>query len=386
METKLTTTTNCKNCDVQHESSFEFCPHCGQKTDEELTVGVLFYNTISNYFSFDARFFKSFIPLMFKPGNLAKRFIEGKRLLYLHPAQMYLFISVVFFFLISFSIRDQIDDIVTKAEVPRNKEQKNALDTLTLSVSQLKHQDSLKQIAEIERRIKDSIEVEKALNLLKKNQKLFKISDEEMKKTDSIIKRQVESRSDGGVNVSFFGNGFNTRIIDSLIDVGASDKLIYKEMGLTENSNAFEKLIAKQSLKMMKSKEKGLAALIQTFYDSIPIALFFLLPVFAFILKLFYYNKGRFAHHLVFSFYYFSFLFTAFSIQYGLNLVIDIPNWIDVLVVLSTFIYLIIALRRFYSQARFLSLVKGSFITFVYFMFLIPFTVLVALAAFAVFD
>ena len=42
----------CKNCEEEHEGGFEFCPHCGMKTNEDLTVGVLFYNTISNYFSF----------------------------------------------------------------------------------------------------------------------------------------------------------------------------------------------------------------------------------------------------------------------------------------------------------------------------------------------
>tara|TARA_R110002033_G_scaffold104428_5_gene151932 strand:- start:379 stop:702 length:324 start_codon:yes stop_codon:yes gene_type:complete len=98
--------TTCKNCEKDYDKEFQFCPHCGQKANDELTLGVLFYNTISNYFSFDARFFKSYIPLMFKPGYLPKRFIEGKRLLYLHPAQMYLFISVVFFFLFSFIARE----------------------------------------------------------------------------------------------------------------------------------------------------------------------------------------------------------------------------------------------------------------------------------------
>jgi hypothetical protein len=100
-------TITCPNCEKEYQEGFQFCPHCGQKSNDELTIGILFYNTISNYFSFDARFFKSFIPLLFKPGYLAKRFIEGKRLLYLHPAQMYLFISVVFFFLFSFIQREQ---------------------------------------------------------------------------------------------------------------------------------------------------------------------------------------------------------------------------------------------------------------------------------------
>ncbi len=103
--------TKCLNCEEPLEEGFQFCPNYGQKSNEVLTVGVLFYNTIANYFSFDARFFKSFFPLMFKPGKLAKCFIQGKRLLYLHPAQMYLFVSVVFFFLFSFSVRKQAKNL-----------------------------------------------------------------------------------------------------------------------------------------------------------------------------------------------------------------------------------------------------------------------------------
>ena len=38
----------CKNCEKEFNDSFEFCPHCGQKSNDELTIGILFYNTISN--------------------------------------------------------------------------------------------------------------------------------------------------------------------------------------------------------------------------------------------------------------------------------------------------------------------------------------------------
>ncbi|WP_290699405.1 hypothetical protein [Lacinutrix sp.] len=47
----------CKNCENDFRSNFDFCPHCGMKDKEGLTLTVLFYNTVSNYFSFDARFF-----------------------------------------------------------------------------------------------------------------------------------------------------------------------------------------------------------------------------------------------------------------------------------------------------------------------------------------
>ena len=107
----------CKNCEQEFQESFQFCPYCGQKAKDELTMGVLFYNTISNYFSVDARFLRSFFPLLFRPGYLAKKFVEGKRLLYLHPAQYYLFTSVVFFFLFSFQAREynqKVDNVLKK--------------------------------------------------------------------------------------------------------------------------------------------------------------------------------------------------------------------------------------------------------------------------------
>ena len=45
-----------------------------------------------------------------------------------------------------------------------------------------------------------------------------------------------------------------------------------------------------------------------------------------FILKILYRKKGLYAHHLVFSFYYFSFLFTVFSVIIGVNFIVDIPK------------------------------------------------------------
>ena len=101
----MSSTNPCKNCGFPLEPHFEYCPQCGQEAADHLTFGVLFSNTISNYFSVDARFFRSFVPLMIRPGVLARRFVDGKRQRYLHPAQFYLFISVVFFFLFSFRVR-----------------------------------------------------------------------------------------------------------------------------------------------------------------------------------------------------------------------------------------------------------------------------------------
>ena len=339
--------TLCKNCEQQYEIGFEFCPHCGQKTIEDLTVGVLFYNTISNYFSFDARFFKSFIPLMFKPGILAKRFIEGKRLLYLHPAQMYLFISVVFFFLYSFKVRQasqDIDKALQKMEV-----------TSTDSTSLLTNAVAF-----------DSVAVKKLSKSLKENQVITGMNDEEVQKLDSLINNSQDIEK-MNKSLSF---DFNRKKIDSLIDIGASDETIYKEMGMSEDAGFISRKFFSQMLKFYKSKDGG--SILQSFYDTIPLALFILLPIFAFLLKLLFYSKGPFSHHLVFSFYFFSFLFTVFAIILGINYIWEVPDSFDTLLVLSTFFYLVFAIKRFYGQGWFLSFFKTCVTAFIYMLFVAP--------------
>lgn len=354
------TTAKCLNCEEPLEEGFKFCPNCGQKTNEILTVGVLFYNTIANYFSFDARFFKSFFPLMFKPGKLAKCFIQGKRLLYLHPAQMYLFVSVVFFFLFSFSVRKQAKNL--DEGLAKTFEKSQVID----ATSNRFIRDSIRHFI-LENEKKNDYNVTDIVSqALKANQQQTGLNENQI---DSLL---AEGSFQDDKDVVFEGLGFNKYQIDSLLASGASDEEIYKEIGLEEDAGAFQQRLFKQGLKFYKNRKGG--SLLQSFYDTIPIAMFFLLPIFAFILKVFYFKKGRYAHHLVFSFYYFSFLFTAFSIIVGVNMIWDIPNWIDWLAAISTFIYFLMALKRFYGQGWFLTFIKANLATCTFLLFVIPLT------------
>ncbi|MFT4611977.1 MAG: hypothetical protein ACI9OT_001355 [Gammaproteobacteria bacterium] len=349
----------CQNCESDLKEEFGFCPNCGQKVNEDLTIGVLFYNTISNYFSFDARFFKSFIPLMFRPGYLASRFLEGKRLLYLHPAQMYLFITVVFFFIFSFTVRTQTDTLNRELRESLSKE--NVI-VLTDSIEQRKS-DSLHRIITKKKDSISRVEIRKALE---DNKFITGMDDKDI---DSLM-----ARDDFDKNKSLRLN-FNEMKIDSLLEIEAPDEEIYRAMGKDDDDGWFMSKLYAQGLKFYKVRDGG--SILKAFYDTVPIALFFLLPIFAFIIKILYFNKGRYAHHLVFSFYYFSFLFTVFSIIFGANLFWDIPDWIDWLVALSTFVYLFIALKRFYGQGWFLSFFKSSVATFAFMLFVIPIAIII---------
>ena len=343
--------TTCQNCESQHDIDFEFCPHCGQQANDKLTVGVLFYNTIANYFSFDARFFRSFIPLVFKPGLLAKRFVSGKRLMYLHPAQMYLFISVVFFFFFSFKVRDYNADF--DKTIKKGFEQVEANDSINLNPM-------------------DSTTIAKLSSPLKSEGLLSGMSKKERQELDSIITYASKSQN----LKNNFNFGYDTKKLDSLIAVDAPEKEQLKVLGMDDDDGITTKLFYSQGLKLYKSKGGGI---LQALFDSIPISLFFLLPIFAIILKVFFWRRGTFAHHLVFSFYYFSFLFVTLCILIGVNYFKDIPDWIDWLVIMSTFFYLVFALRTFYQQGFIISFLKASVASFIYMMFVLPIAAVIVL-------
>ncbi len=335
----MPTNEQCKNCEQIFDSSYEYCPHCGMEATDNLTVGVLFSNTIENYFSIDARFFRSFLTLMIRPGVLARRFVDGKRLKYLHPAQFYLFISVVFFFIFSFTVR-KADTEVSEA-IKKSFKQEISLDSITVNA--------------------DSLDIEEARNALKKNQKVIGLSDEELVALDSVM------TSDSGMaNISL---GFERKLLDSLIAVGATEHQKLEAMGMEEDTNAFGRRFYTQILKFYEKQGGGI---LQVLFDTIPIAMFLLLPFFAVFLKIFYWKPATFAHHLVFSFYFFTFIFTSFCVMLLVNKVWEIAIWIEVLICFSFVLYLILALRNFYRSSWLGAFLKASVISFLYMLIIVP--------------
>lgn len=346
--------TICRNCEREFQKEFEYCPHCGQKSKDSLTMGVLFYNTISNYFSFDARFIRSFLPLMFRPGYLAKNFVAGKRLMYLHPAQYYLFVSVIFFFLFSFQAREynlKADRLLKKGF----------------------EADSVLEFDTISKKTLDSVNLSKITQPLRTNQEITGINDEELKKMDSIVNESLKTDVNSNIDL-----GYDKRKLDSLIAVGASKEDQLKAMGMDEDAGFVKRRFYTQLLKFQKNSGGGI---LQAFFDSIPIALFVLLPIFALILKLFFWKRGNYSHHLVFSFYYFSFLFVVLSLILVVNLFWKVPQWIDWTVIMSTYFYLLIAVKKFYGQSFFISFIKTGTVTFIYLLLVLPIALSIMVAA-----
>ena len=90
----------CLNC--RHVVENKFCPNCGQKNeDTRKTFHHLFVHFFEDLTHYENAFWRTIKNLLLKPASLTKEYLSGKRLSYLAPVRLYLFISFITFFIIT---------------------------------------------------------------------------------------------------------------------------------------------------------------------------------------------------------------------------------------------------------------------------------------------
>jgi hypothetical protein len=90
--------THCENCGTPLQGPF--CHKCGQHDiDFHRSFGHMFLDALENFFHFDAKLFRNIVTLLFRPGRLTAAFNAGKRAAQMPPLRLYIFVSVLFFFI-----------------------------------------------------------------------------------------------------------------------------------------------------------------------------------------------------------------------------------------------------------------------------------------------
>ncbi len=106
----------CQNCGADLHDNY--CSNCGQKSDAVFNKSV--FSIISHFFeelfTWDSRFFQSIKYLFTKPGYLTHEYISGRIQRYISPIKMFLFTSLVLFFIMIKSDPDQYKSVVTEAQ------------------------------------------------------------------------------------------------------------------------------------------------------------------------------------------------------------------------------------------------------------------------------
>lgn len=302
-----------------------YCPNCGQENIEPKESAwhliVHFFNDVTH---FDGKFFTSIKYLLTKPGFLTEEYVKGKRASYLNPIRMYLFISALFFLLLMSVFKERRDIIKeTKTDRKDTSIAKKGLSKISAGLDSID-----KALEEEDNKIKFSVAGSGEQVVINNDDRDYKTVHE----YDSVQKALPAAERDG-----FIARYFTRRTIAS--------QAYYK----TDPEG-------------MKRMFWG------NYYHSMPYMLFISLPLIALLFKLFYIRRKQFYYvsHGIFTIHFYCFVFIALILLNTLEMFGD--GWVKLVRValqLLGFIYLYLAMLRFYKQGKFKTFVKFVLIFFI---------------------
>lgn len=329
---------NCLNCGTILQGNF--CHNCGQENLEiNESFGHMMNHAVSDYFHFDQQFFQTLKPLLFKPGFLTNEYMAGRRVRYLHPVKMYIFISVVYFLLLFQSGREPVRITQTEKQTAKKESKTGSIDKAIVKNPNI--------ASFTKKRI-----LEKPKPALHSH----------------ITIKKVEYNPRGGIAAVNFDADDTTyrEYIDK-----------QNQLPEGERDGFFGRLV---NQKFLTYKEKYGARAKEVFFDelkhNIPKMMFLLLPLAALILNVtFRKNKKFYVEHLIYTFHLHCFLFLVLAFIMLLQMLLPAKKEIDGLLSFLGFFYMIwyvySSLKVIYNRSRFRTITKMTGMSLMYFLALI---------------
>ena len=104
--TRTVVVKDCLDCGTPVDR--RFCPQCGLKVGpRQRPFWSMLIEFLAESFALDGRFWRSLLPLVFKPGTLTREYNAGRRARYVSPFKLYLMSAFVLFF--SFTAKGWIE-------------------------------------------------------------------------------------------------------------------------------------------------------------------------------------------------------------------------------------------------------------------------------------
>jgi Predicted membrane-associated, metal-dependent hydrolase len=311
----LASRSHCANCGAVLTG--RFCAVCGQSVDNHRrSVRHLVSDLIKDVVSFDSRILRTTVALLFRPGELALAFREGRTQRYVPPVRLYLFVSLLFFL---------------------------ALEISNIALIQF--------VLHAEPSTKAKIEI--ALNGAGS-------------KSAGTAPQNHYNINSSTIFLAREGSVHPDMPPDAVRQI--NDKMAKKlQKAHSQEASFVNKTVFGTILKLANDP----AALNGALTAWMPRALFLLLPIFALILALFYWRQHKtlyFVDHLVFSLGFHTFAFVALLAAAGLA---QFAGGGKVLLAMSLVqaVYLLFAMKKFYSQSWFWTGAKWLSVTLIYTFF-----------------
>ncbi len=354
----------CLNCGHPLDLTDRYCPYCGQlNTTKRLTLSDFFKEFVLSVFTYDSRFRHTLKDLLIKPGTITKNYVEGKRLHYANPFRFFLSASILYFIILglfgllqeedsisfdgnAFEIRDNSGNEIDKEEF---------VDNLVTDLGEIENYDNSD---DIEKKINQTIEesMAKVKMVQADSTRLEKEKTYDYFPEDSIASLSWINRS--AQKFGLFQDFYKSTEIKNAGN--ALDSLKYEKtktnLWLYQKNNDLQRI------------QDNPARFIRYLASKTPFFIFFFAPIYALFFWLIY-SKKRFNYmeHLVFIFHIFSWVFVILLIALIPDSIFFESNIIAaILILLIGPFYFYKALRNFYKQGRFITLIKFVFLNFVF--------------------
>jgi hypothetical protein len=92
---------NCRNCGAALTGAY--CAACGQSRHVHRSFSAIFHDVLHGAFHFDSKFWRTLPELIFHPGRLTRRYIDGERAKFISPLALYLFTVFAMFAVVGMS-------------------------------------------------------------------------------------------------------------------------------------------------------------------------------------------------------------------------------------------------------------------------------------------
>ncbi|MEZ4778443.1 MAG: DUF3667 domain-containing protein [Flavobacteriaceae bacterium] len=341
---------HCLNCGHPLDLSDVYCSYCGQlNSTKKLAFTDFFKEFFSSIVNYDSRLRYTIKDILFKPGTITKNYVEGQRLKYANPFRFFLSVSIIYFLIQSListfsgnnafinlnnndSSGNKNEKIVTFNSSDSNNNKKNTI------------QDSLTTQ-------KDTLQAgEKDLPFqTKKPKEITYYSEKEldsMSLTDRLGKRW-------GLYQDFYE------------EYDISNPGIALD-SLKHNKTRFNQWLYSKNSSIKRIKENPFE-FVNYLLGKVPFFLFFFAPFFALFFWLLYSKKKySYMEHLIFIFHIFGFVFLGMLLLLLPDLLIGEDILTGIFLTLIGPFYFYKALRNFYRQNRFISILKFLILNIVF--------------------
>jgi len=353
----------CENCGSPLYG--EHCFHCGQPTKGLVRhfSSILgdFFDTVLNI---DSRVIRTIGPLLVRPGYLSLEYFAGRRVRYVTPMRLFLFMSLVAFFAVQLAVDfgDDNDGKRGDGGIHIGASKQDSFDSATTVAEVEKARDEL--VAELRKQRNEIPDVPGAR--VSMDVAISQVQAKAERRIGELRGAAAAGKAPAKVAPGRGYRDFNLRIFNDKPWDPVANPVAFGWLPEAVNHSLNRRI--KRAIDVAKSDDAQ-ASIGKAMFNVLPQTLLVMMPIFALMLKLAYLFKRRlYMEHLIVALHSHSFIALAVILVMGESFLLGLVpadgfvatllNWIRGLTIAWIPLYLLVMQKRVYGQGWPMTLAK----------------------------